>query len=244
MSQPLSLEKEKIHALIIKNPGLYLTKIAEMLGMSVNLVDQHLKEMEHNNIVFSTEEDGFKRYYIDERRDGEYKKIILGIRKKIFGLIAENPGLSLTKIAETLGMGISLARYHLNYLEKNENIIAIKEEGYKRYYIKSSEMAISERKLLSLLRQELPLKIVYLLIENKTMQHKQLLENFDIAPSTLTYHLNKLLRDGVIELQTYGKEKGYAVKNKKAIIEFLRRYRIHKMVEDFKDIWGSINLKY
>ena len=105
-------------------------------------------------------------------------------------------------------------------------------------------MGVSDKKLLALFRQEIPLKIVFLLLQKNPMQHKELLKHFDIAPSTLTYHLNKLLRDEVISVQKYGEEKGYLIADKKVVIEFLRKYKIYKMMNNFNDIWGSINYDY
>ncbi len=243
MNNPLD-SKKKIHDFILENPGSYLTKIAEKLDMNVAVVEQHLREMEDQKIVFITEEAGYKKYYINKLSDRGNIRDEIGTRKQVLDLVIKNPGLSLTAVAETLDMGISLARYHLNYLERKGSIVSVKEEGYKRYYTKTSEIGVDERKLLGLFRQEIPLKIVFLLIKNNSMQHKELLKHFDIAPSTLTYHLNKLLREDVICLQSYGSEKGYMIKNKKAVIEFLRRYKIHKIIKDFKDIWGSINYEY
>lgn len=243
MTQLNDLKKRQIQNLILENPGLYITKIAEIIDLSVTIVELYLYELENENIINTKEESGYKRYYIN-KKDKVLGQTLQGTRREVYDLVLDNPGLSLTSVAEKLKMGISLARYHLNYLEKKGFICSVKEEGYKRYYSKSSEMGVSDKKLLALFRQEIPLKIVFLLLQKNQMQHKEILKHFDLAPSTLTYHLNKLLRDEVISVQKYGEEKGYLISDKKVVIEFLRRYKLYKMMNNFNDIWGSINYDY
>ena len=129
------------------------------------------------------------------------------------------------------------------HLEKEGKIHTVKEGGYKRYYVKSSDLGVTERRMLALFRQELPLKIVLLLLNTPNLQHKELLKHFDISASTLSYHLNKLLQDGIIDVVTYGEGKGYFIKNKKAVLEFLTRYKLSKMVSNFTDMWSDLNYK-
>jgi len=50
----------------------------------------------------------------------------LETRRKIYELIEKNPGLHLSKIAELLKMRVSLAEYHLLFLEKKDTIETIK----------------------------------------------------------------------------------------------------------------------
>lgn len=243
MTQSGDLNKIQIQNLILNNPGIYLSKIAEILHMRVTVVELYLQELEKEKQIVILEESGYKRYYINSKEKIFYQSL-QGTRKDVYDLVIGNPGFSLTSVAEKLNMGISLARYHLNYLEKKGIIHSVKEEGYKRYYGKSSDMGISDKKLIALFRQDIPLQIIFLLLQNNNMQHKEILKHFDLAPSTLTYHLNKLLRDGVISVQKYGEDRGYAVKNKKSIIEFLRKYKIYKMMNNFNDIWDNINYNY
>ena len=83
----------------------------------------------------------------------------LQIRKLIYRLIGNYPGLNQSKIAEILDISSPLALYHLRYLEKNDLIIAEKKAGYTRYYIKG-KIGIQDKQLLSLFRQETPLRLI------------------------------------------------------------------------------------
>jgi len=169
------------------------------------------------------------------------ESIELETRRKINDIISKNPGLHLSKIAELLNMRISLADYHLSYLEKNEIISSIKEKGFKRYYIKG-KIGSQDKKSLSLLRQESPLKIVLYLLKNPYSLHKDILKSIDVAPSTLTYHLKKLMKYGLIELHEYETKKGFIVVDEKKIIGLIIQYKPYSVIESFTDVWVDLQV--
>ena len=74
----------------------------------------------------------------------------LETRRKIYDLVSRNPGLHLSKIAEMLSMRVSLAEYHLLYLEKNNVIRVAKEAGYTRYYVEGA-IGTLDKRILSVL---------------------------------------------------------------------------------------------
>jgi predicted transcriptional regulator len=56
------------------------------------------------------------------------------IRRMIFNLIVEYPGVSLNTIKNVFELTESGIRYHLNYLEKNNKISSSMERGIKCYF--------------------------------------------------------------------------------------------------------------
>lgn len=165
----------------------------------------------------------------------------LDTRRKIYDIVVKNPGLHLSKIAELLNMRISLVEYHLLYLGKNQIVVSVNESGYTRYYVKG-EIGTEDKKALALLRQNVPLRIVILLLKCDSSQHKELLKNLDIAPSTLSYHLKKLVKCGIISVQTYGEEKGYSIINKEMVTRLLIQYKPYNLIDSFKDIWVDLTV--
>jgi predicted transcriptional regulator len=160
----------------------------------------------------------------------------LEIRRKLYRLLVKNPGLNLTTIAELLGTSVPLTVYHLQYLEKQDVIIATKEEGYKRFYIKD-RIGAETKRMLSLLRQEIPLKIILFLLQHPYSTHKEILTCFDLAPSTLSYHLKKLINKCLIVESSDGFKQGFKVNNEQEIIGLLVRYKPSKVLERFKEGW-------
>ena len=162
-------------------------------------------------------------------------------RREIYDLILKNPGLHLSRIAEILKMSLSLVKYHLYHLEKNKLIRSEKEKGYSRYYVEG-EIDPLEKKALSLLWQEVPFKVVLFLIKNDRSQHKEILKNFNIASSTLSYHLKKMVKLGIISVSTHGNDRGYTIVDKEKIIQIIIKYKPYKIIESFKDIWEHLGI--
>jgi len=156
-------------------------------------------------------------------------------RVKLINLISDNPGLHLNKIARVLDMSEQLAEYHLLYMVKNNIVIGLKDDGghYKRFYIKDGKIGMEEKKKLAILRQKPLLKIIVLLLKFHSLKHKDILENLPIAPSTLSYQLNKLIEKGIIEVVPYGKERGYILKDTNEITWLIDKYKLNKSLEDF-----------
>jgi len=165
----------------------------------------------------------------------------LETRKKIYDIIDRNPGIHLSKISQILKMRISLVEYHLNFLEKHELISVDKETGYKRYFIKG-KIGVEDKRYLFILRQKTVLEIILFLLKNDFSPHKTILENVKVSPSTLSYHLNKLLKKGIVELNRYGENKGYRIKNRDEILSILIRYKPYRILDGFEDIWSDLTV--
>ena len=160
----------------------------------------------------------------------------LETRQKIYQLIVTHPGLNLSSIADLLHMSVPLVDYHTRWMAESELILIAKEGGFKRYYIKGN-VGVKDKKYLNVLRQEIPLRIVQYLLEHPYAKHKEILENFDRAASTLTYHINKLIKIGVIHFNEAQNKRGYIVTNPNDVINFLVQYKPSKTLKRFKDTW-------
>jgi predicted transcriptional regulator len=162
-------------------------------------------------------------------------------RASIFNLINKNPGLHSRKIAQVLKISGQLADYHLLYLERNKIITAVKEDGYTRYYVKGI-LGHQERQRLSLLRQKTPLKIVLYLLKNPNSKHKELYKFIDIAPSTLSYHIKKLIKKDVLSSKVINNEVYFFVKDDKEIIQLLIDYKPQSLIDNSEDVWADFTL--
>jgi predicted transcriptional regulator len=164
------------------------------------------------------------------------------LRRRIYILIQKNPGLHASKIAEILDVKGQLADYHLLYLERDGLVNAVKEEGYCRYYI-TGEISREDRQKLGILRQEIPIKIVLLLLKCRYLTHNELHDYFDIAASTLSYHLKKLVKNNIVTSEIVNKEKKYKLINEKEIENLLIKYKPYSWIDNFEDAWSDFNWK-
>lgn len=155
------------------------------------------------------------------------KKQTQQIRNKIYDYLSSNPGISQSKLAEMLDMGTSSIKYHLDHLQKNDLILAVRDKNFycKRYYIKNGCIGNKDREILSLLRQKYILDIVLILNKGRNLTHKEILRRMGMTlKSKLSYHLAKLVESGLVDVSTYGKEKGYCLKNRTEINRILDNY--------------------
>lgn len=166
----------------------------------------------------------------------------LDSRREIYELVEDQPGVHLSKIADMLEMNVSLAEYHLRFLEKNDLIKSVKKKGYKRYFPTKEMVEPEDKEILFELRKEVPLTIVFLLIENERMTHKEILKEMDIAKSTLSYHLKKLENMDILDSKKYGKKKGYFLKDRKGLVQLLVKYKPHDVLDGFADIWKDLSI--
>jgi len=165
----------------------------------------------------------------------------LETRRNIYNLIQKNPGLHLSKIASLLELRTSLVEYHLLYLEKLELIKSEKEVGYKRYFIKG-QIGVKDKRYHSILRQKTVLEIILFLLKHDGSQHKQIQEEVSVSPSTLSYHLKRLLKKEILDVRHSGPEKGFYIKNKDELVTFLIRYKPYDLIEGFSDVWKDLCL--
>lgn len=160
----------------------------------------------------------------------------LEVKRKIFNLIKKNPGLHASKIAEILNISWELANYHIIYLERNDLINIIKKDGYNRCFT-SGEIGEKDRDVLSLLRQKNPLKIVLFLLMKPYSKFNEILVEVKVAPSTLSYHLKKLMDKQIIDSELIKNEKRFFVRERKYVIQILINYKPHSLIKDYEDMW-------
>jgi predicted transcriptional regulator len=170
-------------------------------------------------------------------------------RRDIFELIQSNPGLHMREIARRLDMQLSLAEYHLNYLEDNNIIYTIKEGRYNRYYVdedledRKVKLSGAEKRILHLLRQEVPLKIVVDLLECGRLTHKELKAAVEVSGSTLTYHLKKLVKAEIVIKVRRGKDKGFVLQDERMVVKILvlGKVKAPSQIENFEKMWQEFH---
>ncbi|MFH1102048.1 MAG: winged helix-turn-helix transcriptional regulator [Methanobacteriota archaeon] len=157
-------------------------------------------------------------------------------RKKIMIFIEQNPGANLSIIAEKLHLSSQLVDYHLLYLNRHGIAIIIKEDGFKRCYIKGT-VSINDKKILPLLRQEIPLQIILYLLKNPHSRYCDILHSLPISSPLFSYHLRKLVKHGIVIETTEDSRNGYIVCHEHEIIDFLIRYQPASIMDHLQQNW-------
>jgi len=120
-------------------------------------------------------------------------------RQCLYTYIKNNPGLHLRELSRRLHISYHNLRYHVNYLKKL-NLIAIKSDNsYSRLYV-TNKIGLYDQKILNIIRQKIPRYIILVLHMWIALTEKELSEYLEKHPTTIEYHLKKLLRRDVIEV--------------------------------------------
>jgi predicted transcriptional regulator len=124
------------------------------------------------------------------------------MRRRVYRHVLQYPGVHLRGVEQQLGISSALASYHLHELEKGRWLRSYDMEGYTRWFPgpRSQEARLSrrERKLLALLREEAALQVALVLLDRGGATHGELVEALGLAKSTVSYHVAKMERAGLV----------------------------------------------
>jgi len=157
----------------------------------------------------------------------------LETRQEIHNYILKNPGLCLNELSRRLNISKSTLNYHLNYLKKLKVITGKSNGRYVRFYI-SSKVGNGDKNILNILRQDIPFKIIAYLLLNPNSSQVEISKFLKKHPTTIAFHLDKLLNVDVVEVKPNGKEINYKIKNEEGIFGLLDKYK-DSFIEDTVD---------
>jgi len=163
----------------------------------------------------------------------------LDARQRIYQVIRKTPGIHLRELQKTANVSsMGNLEYHLDYLEKAKLVTSESDGNYKRFFGTKEDPYLIKK--LGLLRQEIPRQITIFLLLNPEATHKQILENFEIAPSTLSFHLNKMYEQEIVNRHREGRNIHYTIENPNLLAKVLITYKptfLDKLVDNFVDVW-------
>jgi len=122
----------------------------------------------------------------------------LSIRREIYNFINNNQGLNIREISRKLNIPKSTLIYHINYLKKI-GIIKEKIEGKSKRIFITDKIGKKDKEILLLLRKKIPRRIFLYLIFSCAFSQSDLCKELELDPATVHYHINKLIKMGVIE---------------------------------------------
>ena len=174
----------------------------------------------------------------------------LDSRRRIYDAVCKYPGTHLREIGRTVSLSPNLVDYHLLYLEKRELVSSLQDGLYKRYFPKDvigegrhrDLIDAPDKCIVSLLRQRMPFRITLLLLKNGPMTHGRMVERIRKSPSTVSHHLDKLMKAGVVS-KNEGKSE-FAISSPAKIERILLQFNPQpaNLTEGFLEIWDDLVL--
>ncbi len=163
----------------------------------------------------------------------------IATRKRIYETIVLNPGLHFRELQRRVNMPTGVLSYHLNVLCKRGLVVEKREGRYVRYF-PNTAMTVEERKLMSLLRNAILREILIFLLTKGRVSHGEITQHLSLAPSTVSYHLTRLVKSDVLLKEIVGRVTYYSVKNPDFIAFTLIKYRksfLDSLVDNFASLW-------
>jgi len=159
-------------------------------------------------------------------------------RSKIYATVKKNPGLHIRELQRIIGIPMASLQYHLTYMASRQVIIEEKSEHFTRYYSKPLES--EDKKVLSVLRQKRLREIVMLILVDKKVKYRVIVQTLKLTPSTVSFYLKYLLENNIVERTKIGHENIYTLKNEDRIAKVLITYKssfLDKLVDKWADTW-------
>jgi predicted transcriptional regulator len=124
------------------------------------------------------------------------------VRRRVYHAVMAYPGVHVRGVEQQLGISAALASYHLHALEKAGWLRSYEMEGYVRWFpgprSRATRLSLRERRILALLREQAALQATLVLLERGEATHGELVDALGLAKSTVSYHLEKMERAGLV----------------------------------------------
>src|SRR6266581_4723321 len=133
-------------------------------------------------------------------------------RRRIYDFLVANPGTHLRRIGHALGMSTGMLSYHLGYLER-KGVLKAEEDGHRKRYFIARAFVEAQRRILAVLRQDVPRKILVELLTYEGRTFAELQASVGVSKSTLSYHLQKLMHRDLLVRTKRERESVFTIKD-------------------------------
>ena len=131
-------------------------------------------------------------------------------RAQVYSFVVTNPGIQFRGICTGLSIAIGTAEFHLGILKKAGLISFVRDGRYKRFFV-SKKFSLKEMKLISLLRHETIRDILKKITAEKSVSHGKLASHLSITSQGLTWQMNRLIEEGIVQENTNGIKVTYSL---------------------------------
>jgi predicted transcriptional regulator len=126
-------------------------------------------------------------------------------RARVYWVICQKPGIDLTTIAGTIGLNPHTLRYHLDMLESNGKVIAMREQGITRYYENHGRYSALERKLMRYMWNPTSERLLRIIKSHPDASQSGIALLLGITVPTLRWYTRRLTSDGIVTIHQSGR---------------------------------------
>jgi predicted transcriptional regulator len=132
-------------------------------------------------------------------------------RRTIYEIIREKPGLHLSGIVHESGLNRGTIKYHLAVLEMTGKINRVSASGFSMYYKNHDSYTEMEKKILWHLKSDSRSRIMQHLLNSSSGTRHEIADTLGVSRPTVTWHMQRLIRDEIVSLQKDGKNARYGL---------------------------------
>jgi predicted transcriptional regulator len=144
-------------------------------------------------------------------------------RREIYETVAAAPGIHFSGLKRRLDAETGLVQYHLRELERGGVLESEHHRGRRRVYV-AGRHDERERTALAALRAETARRLVVALLEEAPARNGDLAATVDVTPATVSWHLDRLEGEGVVETVSGKRHSRYALAAPERIADILWRH--------------------
>ncbi len=163
----------------------------------------------------------------------------LGIRDDLHSLISRCPGIHFREIQRRVQVATGQLSHHLRLLVKAGLLRTESDGKYLRYYAEV-DMNLEEKRVLELAHRRSVRRILLCLLEYDACNNQQLTEELNLAPSTVSWHIKRLIEENLVSKRTAGRESFYSLNDAEFVRQVLVKYRaslMDRLVDGFVEMW-------
>lgn len=168
----------------------------------------------------------------------------LETRRKIYDHISRVPGLHMRALQRELDLPFGTVEYNLRQMELH-GLIVVRNESRRKAYFVDDKLDRRDRDLLYWLRQKTPCRITLEILSRPGITFTELKPIVPVSPSTMSWHLKKLVSAEVVQEEPYKRTKRYEVtepeRTKLVLIKYQKTFG-DEVVDRFSDAWLDLGL--
>ena len=137
-------------------------------------------------------------------------------------IITESPGIHFRGIMRKTGLMNGVLSYHIGSLERKKLIVANRGSRTSQFY--PNDISVSDFASIQALRKHAPRLLLLALLYKGNLSFAQLVPVSGRSQPTVSMHLARLVRDGIVEVRTVRTRKFYSLTDKMKIDRLIDDY--------------------
>lgn len=122
------------------------------------------------------------------------------VRSQVYNVIEQSPGTYISEVSEQISASRSTVRYHVRILEDEGLIVGDADRGKHRFYPAGND----DPALAAAMNDDATARVLDSIARLEPTGVSAIAEDLDRAPGTVSYHLDRLAEDGLIQQERTG----------------------------------------